>query len=102
MADPDKMDVLRDYTARYLNVQAYDLAQLKAYLDQPEQDAVADAYAEGLADTIAGEGLDIDTWESLTESEFEDGEAWMDHLEALYAYLFEDGPYLYGEEPALD
>ncbi|MEW9921875.1 hypothetical protein AB2B41_19885 [Marimonas sp. MJW-29] len=101
MADASPMDVLREYTAKYLNVQAYDLAEMKAFFEEPANDAVAEAYANALSDTLAGEGTDIDTWEELTEMEFEDGEAWLDHLEEVFAYLFENGPYPFGEEPAL-
>ena len=102
MAEQTPKDVLCDFTAKYLNAQAYDLAQLKAVFADPENDAIAEKFATGLSDTLAGEGIDIDRWEGLTETEFEDGDAWLDHLEAVFAYLFEDGSYLYGDEPAVE
>ena len=97
MADLAPLDVLRDYTARYLNVQAHDIEALKRFFELEKNDALAEAYATGLSDTLAGEGLDIETWEELTETEFEDAEAWLDELEAIFAFLFEDGPYPYDE-----
>ena len=98
MAELAPLDVLREYTSRYLNVQAHDIEALKRFFGLDKNDAIAEAYANGLSDTLAGEGLDIDTWEALTEAEFEDGDAWLDELEAIFAFLFEDGPYPYDED----
>lgn len=37
--------------------------------------------------------MDQEAWEELTDDEFDDGDEWLDYLTAVYAYLFEDGPY---------
>lgn len=93
MAEQDPMQVLRELAQAYLNPQAYDVEDLKALLAEPGEAARADRFQFALSETLGGDGLDQETWEALTDDDFVDGDAWLEYLDAVYDYLFEDGPY---------
>ena len=98
MADRDPMQVLRDMASGYLNPQAYDVEDLKEVLAESHNAERARAFQYALSETIGGYGLDQMQWEDITDDDFEDGDEWLDYLSALYAYLFENGPYPVEEE----
>ena len=92
MAEIEPMQTLRDVAAAYLTSQAYDPEGLKDYLEREGNEETSDAVQFALAETLAGDGLDQQTWEEATDDDYEDGDDWIDALTALFEYLFEDGP----------
>ncbi|MEO9573884.1 MAG: hypothetical protein ABJ263_14300 [Tateyamaria sp.] len=94
MAEMTTRAALTQLAGSYLDPQAYDIEALKAYLQQPHKSEVSDAFHDGLNEMIALEGMDQARWEALTGQDFADGDEWLDYIEALFEYLFEDGPFV--------
>ncbi|MDP5216559.1 hypothetical protein Q5Y75_04965 [Ruegeria sp. 2205SS24-7] len=93
MADRTPQQVLSDMASGYLNPQAYDVEELKEFLDEAHNADARTAFQSALAETLSGSGIGRSDWEELTDDEFEDEAEWRDYLTALQAFLFEDGPY---------
>ncbi|MCL6285560.1 hypothetical protein M3P21_18680 [Ruegeria sp. 2012CJ41-6] len=93
MADRTPQQVLSDMASGYLNPQAYDVDELKGFLEEAHNAGARTAFQSALSETLGGNGIGRGQWEELTDDEFEDDEEWRGYLTALQTYLFEDGPY---------
>ncbi|MFY9213074.1 MAG: hypothetical protein WAO69_18330 [Aestuariivita sp.] len=93
MVEDDSMQVLSHFASAYLNPQAYDVEALKDFFEEEHNAEQAKLFQYQLSETIGEDGMDQEAWEELTDDEFDDGDEWLDYLTAVYAYLFEDGPY---------
>ena len=89
----EKFDILKGRLQNYANVNAFDLAALKANLTQPGNEAFLDIFRSELDETIAGNGVPRSTYEALTDDEFDDDDAYVDYLKGIRGYLFEDAPH---------
>lgn len=87
-----KYEILKRRLAAYGNVNAFDMAGLKADLESAGNEAFLATFRAELEEAMAGGGLDRASYRALTGEDFEEEDDLLANLRAIHGYLFEGGP----------
>ena len=88
-----KNEILERRLRAYANVNAFDLAGLKANLEQPGNEAFLATFRAELEEAMSGGVFNIASYEALTGDAYDSEEELLDGLRAMHAYRFEGGPH---------